>query len=168
LAPDCPKFDKSFGPTTMGKVLGIWFNTTDLTWRLSDEKISANLQSINEVTNLKSPTLMAIQSLMGHLDYISTKCSFMNTFKFNLNTILASLSKNMPATMDDKARKDLRIWRNFLNHPTKWIPICPEKDEPPLATISFTTDAAGFTEKSKWSSNISCGVLGTDEKTTQS
>jgi hypothetical protein len=30
LAPDCPNFDKSFGPTTMGKVLGIWFKTSDL------------------------------------------------------------------------------------------------------------------------------------------
>jgi hypothetical protein len=80
----------------------------------------------------------------------------MNIFKFNLNTILASLSKNLPATLNVKTRKDLQVWRNFLNHPTKWIPICPVKDDPSLATISFTTDAAGF------SGNIGCGVLGTD------
>jgi hypothetical protein len=36
LAPDCPQHDKSFGPTKVGKILGIWFNTSDLTWRLSD------------------------------------------------------------------------------------------------------------------------------------
>ncbi len=49
-----------------------------------------------------------------------------------------------------------------MNHPTKWIPICPVKDDPSLATISFTTDAAGFSKKSKWSGNIGCGVIGTD------
>ncbi len=36
------------------------------------------------------------------------------------------------------------------------------KDNPPLATISFTTDAAGFSENNKWTSNIGCGVIGTD------
>jgi hypothetical protein len=162
LAPDCPNFDKSFGPTTMGKVLGIWFKTSDLTWRLSDEKISATQQSINEITSSNSLRLSAIQSLMGRLNYISTMCPFMNIFKFNLNTILASLSKNLPATLNVKARKDLQVWKNFLNHPTKWIPISPVKDDPPLATISFTTDAAGFSEISKWSGNIGSGVLGTD------
>jgi hypothetical protein len=37
------------------------------------------------------------------------------------------------------------------------------RDDPPLATISFTTDAAGFSDSSKWSSNIGCGVIGLDE-----
>jgi hypothetical protein len=74
----------------------------------------------------------------------------MNIFKFNLNQTLAILTKNLPMTLDSKTRCDLQVWGNFLNHPTKWILICPFKDDPPLATISFTTDAAGFSENSKW------------------
>jgi hypothetical protein len=93
LAPDCPHFDKSFGPTMMGKFLGVWFKTSDLTWRLSDEKISATLQSIKEVTSSDFLSLPAFQSLMGRLNYISTMCPFMNIFKFDLNTILALLTK---------------------------------------------------------------------------
>jgi hypothetical protein len=162
LAPGCPQHDKSFGPTKVGKILGIWFNTVDLTWRLSDEKISATIQSIKEVTSSTPLSLPVFQSLMGRLNYISTMCPFMNIFKFNLNQILATLTKNQSATLNAKTRCDLQVWGNFLTHPTKWILICPLKDDPPLATISFTTDAAGFSENSEWSGNIGCGVIGTD------
>jgi hypothetical protein len=163
LAPDCPQHDKSFGQTTTGKILGIWFNTTDLTWRLSDEKISGTIQSIKEVTSSTHLSLQAFQSLMGRLNYIATMCPFMNIFKFNLNKILAALTKGQSVSLNTKARRDLQVWGNFLTHPTKWIPICPLQDNPPLATISFTTDAAGFSETSKWTSNIGCGVIGLDE-----
>jgi hypothetical protein len=162
LAPDCQQHDKSFGPTKMGKILGIWFNTTDLTWRLSDEKVSATIQSIKTVLTAVHPSLHEFQSLMGRLNYIATMCPFMNIFKFNLNQILAKLTRNQPASLDTKSRQDLQVWGNFLTYPTRWLPICPPKDDPPLATISFTTDAAGFSENSKWSGNIGCGVIGTD------
>jgi hypothetical protein len=162
LAPDCPQHDKSFGPTKVGKILGIWFNTTNLTWRLSDEKVSATIQSIKTVSSANYPNLQAFQSLMGRLNYISTMCPFMNIFKFNLNQILAKLTKNQPTTLDAKSRQDIQVWGNFLTHPTRWLPICPPRDDPPLATISFTTDAAGFSENSKWSGNIGCGVIGTN------
>jgi hypothetical protein len=99
---------------------------------------------------------------MGRLNYISTMCPFMNIFKYNLNQILATLTKNQPTTLDAKSRQDIQVWGNFLTHPTRWLPICPPRDDPPLATISFTTDAAGFSENSKWSGNIGCGVIGTN------
>ncbi len=101
---------------------------------------------------------------MGRLNYISTMCPFINIFKFNLNQTLAALTKNQPAILDAKTRCDLQVWGNFLNHPTKWIPICLLKDDPPLATILFTTDAAGFSENTKQTGNIGCGVIGTDVK----
>ena len=38
LAADCPKFDKAFTLSTRGKVLGIVFDTTSLSWALPREK----------------------------------------------------------------------------------------------------------------------------------
>ena len=163
LAPDCPQHDKSFGPTTKGKILGVWFDTTNLTWRLSDDKIAGTIQSIKKTTSTRQLSLQGFQSLMGRLNYIATMCPFMNIFKFNLNKILASLTKGELAELNTKSINDLQVWGNFLSHPTKWIPICPLRDDPPLATISFTTDAAGFSDSSKWSSNIGCGVIGLNE-----
>jgi hypothetical protein len=50
----------------------------------------------------------------------------------------------------------------MLLHPTKWIPIHPEKVDPPLATIKFFSDAAGMADNGRWSDNIGCGVIGLD------
>jgi hypothetical protein len=38
LAPDCPMMDKAFTCQHRGKVLGVKFDTTDLTWSLSDKR----------------------------------------------------------------------------------------------------------------------------------
>jgi hypothetical protein len=38
LAEDCPLFDKAFSASHYGKVLGVWFNTLDLTWSYPPEK----------------------------------------------------------------------------------------------------------------------------------
>jgi hypothetical protein len=42
LAPDCPQYDKSFGPTMVGKVLGIWFNTSNLTNKSTGKSANTN------------------------------------------------------------------------------------------------------------------------------
>jgi hypothetical protein len=89
-------------------------------------------------------------------------CPFMNIFKFNLNEFLAMKTKNIPATLEPKAKKDLQVWANMLLHPTKWIPIQPEITHPPLATIKFFSDAAGMADNGKWNGNIGCGVIGLD------
>jgi hypothetical protein len=39
LAPDCPLQDKAFTNQKIGKVLGVMFDTCDMSWRLSDFKI---------------------------------------------------------------------------------------------------------------------------------
>jgi hypothetical protein len=89
-------------------------------------------------------------------------CPFINIFKFNLKKYLASVTKGQPAEIGNKAGKDVQVWKNFLTHPTKWIPIHPGKNEPPLATFKFFSDAAGLADNSHWTNNIGCGVIGLD------
>jgi hypothetical protein len=160
LADVCPNFDKSYGPTRVGKVLGIWFNTETLCWRLPEAKRLATLQSINEVEKATNPTILQIQSLLGRLNIVSIMCLFMTIFKPNLNKLLASLLKGYHTRITKKAADDLKVWKNFLSHPCQWIPICPETTEPPLATYMFTSDAAGFADNSKWKDDIGIGAIG--------
>jgi hypothetical protein len=84
----------------------------------------------------------------------------MSIFKPNLNSVLSSLLKGHQTTITDKAKDDLRVWKNLLSHLCQWIPICPEKTDPPLATYTFTSDAAGFADNSTWRDVIGCGVIG--------
>jgi hypothetical protein len=160
LADVCPKFDKSFGPTKIGKVLGIWFNTETLCWRLPENKRLATLQSIREVEKETYPTLLQLQSLLGRLNVISIMCPFMTIFKPNLNKLLTTLLKGYQTRLTKKAAEDLKVWKNLLSHPCQWIPICPETTEPPLATYTFTSDAAGFADNRKWKGDIGFGAIG--------
>jgi hypothetical protein len=164
LAEDCPEFKKSFGPTRKGKILGIWFNSETLCWKLPEEKRISSLLALAEVSKQANPSLLQLQSLMGRLNVISVMCPFMNTFKFNLNAVLSSLLKGYSTTIMAKALDDIRIWTNRLSHPTQWNPICPERSEPPLTCYSFSSDAAGFADNSIWTGQIGCGVLGLDEE----
>jgi hypothetical protein len=49
LAPDCPNKDKSYGPTTKGKVLGIWFDSTTLCWKLPSDKREKTLDESDRI-----------------------------------------------------------------------------------------------------------------------
>jgi hypothetical protein len=160
LAPDCPNRDKSYGPSTRGKALGIWFDSSTMCWSLPTEKREKTLVAIKEVIRSQEFHTLQLQSLLGRLNFISTMCPFLTSYKYNLNVSLSNLLKGFKAYNNEKIKQDLKVWKNFLVHPETWIPICPEKTDPPLSTISFTSDTAGCPDNSSWSSNIGCGVIG--------
>ncbi len=159
LAPDCPNRDKSYGPSTRGKVLGIWFDSQTMRWKLPSDKREKTISAINEAIKSQEFDTLQLQSLLGRLNFISTMCPFLTTFKYNLNICLANTLKGFKAYNNEKVRNDLRVWQNFLSHQETWIPICPEKTDPPLAIISFTSDAARCPDNSSWTSEIGCGVI---------
>jgi hypothetical protein len=105
---------------------------------------------------------LQIQAVAGRLNFISSMCPFMNTFKFNLNSDLSKALKSSPVTLSQYSRNDLKVWINFLTHPDPWIPIPHEPSDPPLATWNFWTDAAGLPNNASWTSDIGFGVIGTN------
>jgi hypothetical protein len=133
LAPDCPNKDKSYGPTTRGKVLGIWFDSSTMCWKLPSDKREKTIDAIKEAKVSQEFNTLQLQSLLGRLNFISTMCPFLTTFKYNLNICLANTLKGFKAYNNEKTRHDLKVWENFLTHPETWLPICPEKTDPPLA-----------------------------------
>ncbi len=48
LAEDCHLFDKGFSASQYGKVLGVWFNTLNLTWSYPAEKAEKTLFAANK------------------------------------------------------------------------------------------------------------------------
>jgi hypothetical protein len=162
LAKQCPDFDKAFGCSKEGKVLGIFFNTRDLSWSLPIDK---KRKTISEIANLLRESMVStlqIQSVAGRLNFISSMCPFLNTFKYNLNADLSKALKSSPIPLGSNSRKDLEVWLNFLTHNDPWIPIPREPIDPPLATINFWSDAAGFPNNASWTSDIGYGVIGTN------
>jgi hypothetical protein len=48
LAEDCPLFDKAFSSSQYRKVLGVWFNTLNLTWSYPAGKVEKTLFAANK------------------------------------------------------------------------------------------------------------------------
>jgi hypothetical protein len=55
----------------------------------------------------------------------------------------------------------LAFYVHYLNNQEKWVPIPHEISAPPLASVNFWSDAAGFPDNAVWTSDIGCGVVGT-------
>jgi hypothetical protein len=163
LAPNCLMFEKAFSNSTFGKVLGIFFNTEILTWRLPKEKIDKCLISIANVENKIMASLLDMQQLIGNLNHISQMAPFLSNFHFNLNKTLALCISSEPVIMPDEALQEPNIWRNFLWDEQKWWLICHPQQASPICTNTFFTDAAGLPRNKTQTDDIGCGVIGVDE-----
>ncbi len=144
LAEDCENCDKAYTNTTCGKVLGVWFRSTDLTWKLPEEKTRQYLRKIAEVAESRSVTLDDMQSLMGRLNFLCMMCPFLKAFRFNLNKELSVRldCKSICNTLCKQAVDDMMIHARVLE--AGWLPIAREPTAPPPSAAEFTSDAAGL------------------------
>jgi hypothetical protein len=162
LAEPCPKFEKAFTCSTYGKILGVFFDTRTLSWKLPEEKVQKTLNAIDNALKTETIDLLSMQQLMGRLNDISLMCPFLNGFKRALNDVLGSLQTgSLKAALDKQARRDLLVWAGFLSDDEKWTPICHRPAAPPRFRKEFTSDAAGAAKNS--SERVGCGNVGFDQ-----
>jgi hypothetical protein len=166
IAEDCPKCEKAFSCTQVGRVLGVQFDTRRLCWNYPDEKKQKTLNSISLAVSTKVIGLLNMQKLMGRLNDIALMCPFMKTFKAQLNSKLAILQAfpESSVILDDQSLKDLYVWAGLLLDREGWLPICPRPCAPPLSSLTFTSDAAGFNKNSDATKKIGCSSIGLDLK----
>jgi hypothetical protein len=148
LADDCPLNDKAFSCQKRGKVLGVMFDSTDLSWRMSDNKISKAKLAVKKAMSIDSCTLKEWQKLMGRLNDISQMCPFMKCFRQPINRCVLNIPSDAapltPVQISEGARKDLQIWANFLCSEFSWLPISKELSAPPTWRKEFVS--AGLSE----------------------
>jgi hypothetical protein len=164
LAPDCPLQDKAFTNQKRGKVLGVMFDTKDMTWRLSDTKIYKAMDSVKRAINAESTTLKECQRLIGRLNDVGQMCPLMKIFRQPINMCLSEiLSDADPKTVvqiSQEARRDLAVWAGFLTSDFKWLPIAKEQSAPPIWHKEFVSDAAGLADKADIWKKPGCGNVG--------
>jgi hypothetical protein len=162
LADDCPLSDKAFSCTQYGKVLGIWFDSNKMAWKLPDEKRDKTLRNIAYALSDKGMSLKDMQVLMGRLNDVALMCPFLRTFKAELNAELAKghIRPQDQIFLGEQAKKDLLVWIGFLTDDNEWRPICPKACMPPLSVVTFSSDSAGFNEYTAPNAKIGCGAVG--------
>jgi hypothetical protein len=163
LAEDCEDCDKAFSNTTRGKVLGIWFDTELLAWKLPDEKALTTRIMINELVSKDTVTLDERQSLLGRLNFVCMMCPFLKAFRFNMNKELAKriLDPSLCSKLSDNAKNDLLLHERFLSD-EDWCQIAKEPIGPPPSAVYFVSDAAGMPSNAAYTGPIGFGVAGFD------
>ena len=164
LAPWCPNFDKAFANSTRGKVLGVEFDTSNLSWKLPEEKRADYMNDIHNILSTNLLDLEKCQSILGKLNFVCTMCPLMRSFKRTLYELMASLSDGSVSSvpLSEEARKDLTVWWIFLKENCNGYPISEEACSPPLQYKTITTDAAGWNLSSR-EGQIGMGCVGLDE-----
>ena len=93
LADNCPKFEKAFENSQYGKILGILFDSEDLTWKLPSEKVYKTLFAIDNALKEETISLKTMQKLMGRINDVCLMCPFLHCFKRSLNDDLGFLQR---------------------------------------------------------------------------
>jgi hypothetical protein len=163
LAEPCEKFEKAFVHSTFGKVLGYFFESKLMAWKLPDDKRVKYKNFAIDILKSKSSDLLQMQTLMGYLNHAGMFAPLLKGFKFNLNKRLGQLQCNdsKAIVMDDNCLFELRIWCNFLAE-HEWHPLGGLHFAPPLVCKSLASDAAGH-QSGNSNAKVGCGNIGFDE-----
>ncbi len=136
LQESCEKMEE---PGEEREVLGIVFNTCDMTISLPEAKVQQALLHIADVLPRESITLKQCQELVGQLHFL-TKCIrggrvFMNKI---LNQLRGIEGRNDIVVTGD-FRQDLQWWHRFMPHINGTQPMWLEFDEADAFLATDTT-----------------------------
>jgi hypothetical protein len=125
LADECPKHDKAFKIEKEGKVLGIWFDSKSMEWKLPSEKADKARSAIFNIFHAEKATLHAVQSLVGRLNDIALMCPFLTAFRRNISVLLSNAEERgmEEIVISDLAKDDLLIWFAAIEDCEKGLPI---------------------------------------------
>ncbi len=116
LAPACPDHDKAFEDSTVGRVLGVHFHTTALTWLLPEKKLLALQQLIHDCLTNAPLSLLQLQRLLGSLYNFCQMCPFLKAFRQPLIQALAAAEASpfLTSRLSSRATTDLHVWANAV------------------------------------------------------
>jgi hypothetical protein len=145
LAENCPKNAKAFEHVQKGIVLGIGFDSRNLTWHLPGEKADRFLSRIIDSQHMDYMDLKQVQSIMGVVNDLTLMCSFMKPYRMSGNKLLHELGtdENKAIRVPEDFKEDLRKFGRLVDIARKGMPICEKPSCPPLFSRVFFSDAAG-------------------------
>ncbi len=145
LAENCARNEKAFELQTKGTVLGINFDSTDLSWSISNEKGEKIVRRCMEAFHASHLNLQQTQKLMGSINDLAQMNHFLKFYKGTGNNLLGKFSNNSSLLLmvPDEMKRDLLVIAKSALTAIKGLPIPARGCLPPLSTLTFYSDAAG-------------------------
>ena len=126
-------------------MLGIGFNSTNLTWFLSKEKADKVIRRCLDVVNTSHVDLKQMQQLMGSVNDVGQMCPSVKFHKRGGNALLTSFGGNeiVLKMVPDKLKRELLVIAKIVHSAIEGLPIAEKPTQPSLSTLIFYSDAAG-------------------------
>ena len=145
LAENCKAAEKAFELQTRGTVLGVSFDSTNLTWFLSKEKSEKIVRRCLETANASHVELKTTEKLMGSVNDLSQMCRTVCFHKREGNMLLRSFcgDYNIVKMVPTALKEELQVIARIAESAKSGLPLAEETSRPTLSTLVFYSDAAG-------------------------
>jgi hypothetical protein len=145
LVTKCPNNEKAFEDEMEGTVLGIRFNTVNLTWAISDKKKDTILSRIRPFVCRQPVNLHQVQQLVGSLNDFGQMCQFLRGMKHPILDFMADFQdqEDIHLTAPDQVVEDLLCWASAVSDASDGLPIPHRSPDVMDTDMTFVSDAAG-------------------------
>ena len=129
----------------MGVVMGIGFDSSNLTWYLPEEKANRLVSRCIDLYNSKLVSLKQMEKVMGSVNDLAQMAPFVKFYKSSGNETLRSFKGdyNTFVQVGNKLKSDLLVISKIANTARCNMPIPTRPHAGPLTTLTFYSDAAG-------------------------
>lgn len=145
LAQPCPRKDKAFCNETSGRVLGIWFDSSDLSWSYPEDKAIPLVREVLTMLETGEANLKTMQSIMGSINDVSQMCPFLKGWRLPSLSFQSSFQDREDTVLPVPAqvRADMMVCCRVIMAAKGGLPLAARPAGPALNYILFTSDAAG-------------------------
>lgn len=156
---------KAFLCQTQGTILGVDFDTSDMTWTLDDEKIQRYMFYLQEAKNKVKCSLKLLQKILGMINTVTLLCPILKCYKTPILLDLHRAHKSSPIVLSPSCVWHLHGWLNVLEALKSKFPLGGLVEKPPESAVCIISDAAGLSLSSKLTFNIGVGAAVFNAKT---
>jgi hypothetical protein len=145
LVTSCPNNEKAFEDQVIGTVLGIQFDTVNLSWAISDKKKDTILSRIRPFVNGQPVNLHQVQQLVGSLNDFGQMCQFMRGMKHPILEFMSSFQdqEDIHLIAPNQVIIDLLCWATAVSEASDGLPIPHRSPDTMDTDVTFVSDAAG-------------------------
>jgi len=145
LAPLCPNNEKAFEMQTRGVVMGVGFDSSSMSWFLSQAKAEKVARRCLGLRDSTYSTLKVVQKAMGSVNDMAQMMPFAKFYKSSGNAFLASFrgDYNLMKLVPQEVKADMLVLAKIAMDARCDLPIPCEQGYFPLSALHFYSDAAG-------------------------
>ncbi len=145
MAPECPKREKAFTSVTRGVVMGIGFDSENLTWYMPKEKADRTITRCLDVANSIHVDLKQMEKVLGSINDLAQMAPFAKFYRHASGNLLKSFKGdyNILRPVSEAVKNEMLILAKISDSARSHLPIPSRPCPGPLSTLDFYTDAAG-------------------------